>query len=81
MRYKINLNSIEQIKNFNFFISHYDCDFDILSGRYIVDAKSIMGIFSLDLSKPLDLVIHARSDEQLNSIIEGLSKFITISKS
>ena len=40
-------------------ISKFDCDFDLVSGRYVIDAKSIMGIFSLDLSKPIDLNIHA----------------------
>ena len=40
-------------------ISKFDCDFDLVSGRYVIDAKSIMGIFSLDLSKAIDLNIHA----------------------
>ena len=79
-KYKIKLNSIDKIKQFNQFIFHYDCDFDILSGRYIIDAKSIMGLFSLDLSHDLVLIIHYRSEEQLNEIITGLSKFLTISE-
>ena len=79
-KYRIQLNSIDKIKQFNQFIFHYDCDFDILSGRYIIDAKSIMGLFSLDLSHDLVLIIHYRSEEQLNEIITGLSKFLTISE-
>lgn len=79
-KYMIQLNSIDKIKHFNQFITHYDCDFDILSGRYIIDAKSIMGLFSLDLSHDLVLIIHNRSEEQLNEIITGLSKFLIISE-
>ena len=55
----ISLNSIDKVKAFVNDISKYDFDFDLVSGRYVIDAKSIMGIFSLDLSKPIDLNIHA----------------------
>ena len=56
---QISLNSIDKVKAFVNEISKFDCDFDLVSGRYVIDAKSIMGIFSLDLSKPIDLNIHA----------------------
>ena len=56
---KISLNSIDKVKAFVNEISKFDCDFDLVSGRYVIDAKSIMGIFSLDLSKNIDLNIHA----------------------
>ena len=49
---KICLNSIEKVKSFVNAITRFDVDFDLVSGRYVIDAKSIMGIFSLDLSKP-----------------------------
>ena len=65
----ISLNSIDKVKAFVNYISKYDFDFDLVSGRYVIDAKSIMGIFSLDLSKPIDLNIHAEGanlDEVLN---------------
>ena len=52
----ISLNSIEKVKQFVNLISKYDGDFDLTSGRYVIDAKSIMGIFSLDLSKPLNWI-------------------------
>ena len=45
-------------------ITKFDYDFDLVSGRYVIDAKSIMGIFSLDLSKPIDLNIHAEGDAE-----------------
>ena len=55
---QIFLNSIDKVKSFVNDISKFDYDFDLVSGRYVVDAKSIMGIFSLDLSKPIELNIH-----------------------
>ena len=49
---QISLNSIDKVKSFVNAITQYEYDFDLISGRYVIDAKSIMGIFSLDLSKP-----------------------------
>ncbi len=67
---KIQLNSIDKVKSFVNDISRFDTDFDLISGRYIIDAKSIMGIFSLDLSKPIDLAIHEESPgEDLDRVL------------
>lgn len=55
---QLSLNSIEKVKDFVNKVSRYEGSFDLLSGRYMVDAKSIMGIFSMDLSKPVTLQIH-----------------------
>ena len=55
---QISLNSIDKVKSFVNDFTKFDYDFDLVSGRYVIDAKSIMGIFSLDLSKPIDLNIH-----------------------
>ena len=55
---KIMLDSIAAVKKFVSVVSMYDFDVDLASGRYAVDAKSIMGIFSLDLSNPIQLVAH-----------------------
>ncbi len=59
------LNSIDKVKQFVNLVSRYEGDFDLVSGRYVIDAKSIMGIFSLDLSKPLALDIHDDNSAQL----------------
>lgn len=56
---RICLNSIDKVKSFVNDLTKFDIDFDLVSGRYVIDAKSIMGIFSLDLSKPIELNIHA----------------------
>ena len=71
---KISLNSIDKVKSFVNDITKFDNDFDLVSGRYVIDAKSIMGIFSLDLSKPIDLNIHA--DAGLDEILEILKPYI-----
>ena len=69
----INLGSIEKVKSFVNDITKFDNDFDLVSGRYVIDAKSIMGIFSLDLSKPIDLNIH--NEDNLDEILEVLKKY------
>lgn len=71
---KISLNSIDKVKSFVNDLAKFDTDFDLVSGRYVIDAKSIMGIFSLDLSKPIDLNIHA--EEDLNTILDVLAPYI-----
>ena len=71
---KISLNSIDKVKSFVNELSKFDVDFDLVSGRYVIDAKSIMGIFSLDLSKSIDLNIHADSDA--DKIVAALAAFI-----
>jgi len=61
---KISLNSIDKVKSFVNDISGFNAEFDLVSGRYVIDAKSIMGIFSLDLSKPIDLNIHTETETE-----------------
>ena len=61
---QISLNYIDKVKSFVNDITKFDYDFDLVSGRYVIDAKSIMGIFSLDLSKPIDLNIHAEDNAE-----------------
>ena len=65
---QISLNSIDKVKSFVNDITKFDYDFDLVSGRYVIDAKSIMGIFSLDLSKPIDLNIHAE-DTNVDAVL------------
>ena len=71
---KISLNSIDKVKSFVNDITKFDYDFDLVSGRYVIDAKSIMGIFSLDLSKPIDLNIHA--GDNLDAVLEILKPYM-----
>lgn len=60
---KVSLGTIERVKEFVSVTNRFDSDFDLVSGRYIIDAKSILGIFSIDLSKPIILRIHAQQDK------------------
>lgn len=70
----IYLNSIEKVKSFCNDIAKFDAEFDLVSGRYVIDAKSIMGIFSLDISHPIELNI--RAEEGLDEILEVLKPYI-----
>ena len=72
---QISLNSINKVKSFVNEITKFDNDFDLVSGRYVIDAKSIMGIFSLDLSKPIDLNIHA-TESDIERILEILKPYL-----
>lgn len=71
---KISLNSIDKVKSFVNTIAQFDAEFDLVSGRYVIDAKSIMGIFSLDISQPIDLHIYAESD--LDDILAAIKPYI-----
>lgn len=69
----IMLNTINDVKNFVNSVSKYDFEVDLTSGRYVIDAKSIMGIFSLDLSKPIKLDARCESSSKF---IEEIKPFI-----
>jgi len=71
---KILLASVNDVKDFVSAVTTANCDIDIAADRYVIDAKSIMGIFSLDLSKPIDLNIHADGD--VDAILAALDPYI-----
>ena len=71
---RVCLDSIDKVEGFVNDISRFNTDFDLISGRYVIDAKSIMGIFSLDLSKPIELTIH-ESDE-IDEILKVLQPYV-----
>ena len=70
---KIRLSSIEDVRNFVEVVRQFEGDIDLSSGRYVVDAKSIMGIFSLDLMHSIELIAHTDAPEAL---IEKIKSFI-----
>ena len=72
---QISLNSIDKVKSFVNAITQFNFDFDLISGRYVIDAKSMLGIFSLDLSKPIDLAIHS-GDDDIREIMEVLKPYL-----
>ena len=72
-KFEILLNSTNDVKNFVNAVTKYDFDIDLTSGRYVVDAKSIMGIFSLDLSKPITIEVHS---DNCDALVEELKPYI-----
>ena len=71
---QISLDSIDKVKSFVNAVNRLDGEFDLVSGRYIVDAKSIMGIFSLDLSRPIELQIHPSTG--IDQIMKALKPYL-----
>ena len=72
----VKIVSMQDADKFNKLCSKFDCDMDLQSGKYYVDAKSIMGIFSLDLSKPLELRINSSDANEVDAVRQKISKFI-----
>lgn len=68
---KVYLNKIEDVKEFVNLMCGFSTDSDLVSGRYVVDSKSLLGIFSLDLSKPIEIVFHGKpTDEEYNKLLK-----------
>lgn len=67
--FNIKLTTIEDIRKFVEIITRLDYDVDLSSGRYVVDAKSIMGIFSLDLMNSIQLTAHTDNIEELKKLL------------
>lgn len=72
----ISLNSIDKVKEFNSIITKYEEDFDLVSGRYVINAKSIMGTFSLDLTKDLKLVMYSSNTKTFATVLDSIKKFL-----
>ena len=71
----IKLETINDVKRFVNTVSKYDFEVDLVSGRYAVDAKSIMGIFSLDLSKEIEMDIHGEG-EAVDKYLAEISDYV-----
>ena len=67
-------DTLAKVKSFVNEVTKFDNEFDLVSGRYVVDAKSIIGIFSLDLTKPITLNIH--TDENVDKILDALKDYL-----
>ena len=68
----VNINSIDKVKRFVNAITSFDNDFDLICDRYVIDAKSIMGIFSLDLSKTLNI----QKEDNVDAVLAAIDEFI-----
>lgn len=67
---KLMLDNIDKVRQFVSIAMSKDYDIDLLSGKYIVNAKSIMGVFSLDLTKPVTMVAHCEMVAELTKQIQ-----------
>ena len=74
-RVTVNLNSITKVNKFVNETTKFESDIDIISGRYICDSKSVMGVLSYDLSKPVDIMIHSDNYEEVERFNEVLEEF------
>ncbi|MCD8335530.1 MAG: HPr family phosphocarrier protein [Clostridiales bacterium] len=74
--YQVTLNSIDSVKKFVDVTTILRCDIDVLSGRYVVDGKSIMALFSIDLNRPVTVRVH--DDEEGELFKKNVSAFLTV---
>ena len=68
----IKLSQAEEVKEFVNTVNRYEYEMDLRAGRHVVDAKSILGIFSLDLSKPISLEVYS---EQCDDLLRDIQRF------
>lgn len=72
----LNLNTIDKVKRFSNIVLTYESDIDAIRGRYIIDAKSIIGLFTIDLSKPVEIKIHSQDVEELERFENDMKPFL-----
>lgn len=71
----VNIGTVAAVKDFNFKACQQRFDVDIASGRYIIDAKSLMGVLSLDLSKPIEVRI-AADGADVEDFLDDIKEYI-----
>ena len=71
----INLNTIEKVKRFIHITNEFNCDIEIRVGKWVVDGKSIMGLFSLNLLEPLSARIDSNKKEEIESFYRVMEEF------
>lgn len=78
MRTKITvtLNDFNKIKAFGKEVGKFENDIDLVKGRYVIDAKSTIGIFTLDLSAPVDVIIHSDDEDEIRRFNEVMEAFV-----
>ena len=73
---KIKLSEIQHIRGFAGLFAKYPVELDLKQGRYIVDAKSPMGIFALDLLNPIEFIVHSDDKDMIAAIVEDVRAWI-----
>ena len=69
------LNDFNKIKRFSSEVIKFESDVDLVKGRYVIDAKSSVGIFTLDLSVPVDVIIYSKNEEEIKKFNEVMGDF------
>lgn len=75
-RITVLLNDFSKIKKFCREVVDFESDIDLIKGRYVIDAKSTIGIFTLDLSSPVDVIIHSDNKDEIKRFNEVMEEFI-----
>ena len=76
---KVSLNTVEKVKKFVNVVSKMDVDAFLTSGRYVIDAKSIMGILSLDLTKPIEISFESKegiTEDKVKECMGAIAEFV-----
>lgn len=71
---KVSINSMEKLQSFVNIVNGFSGHYDLCSGSSCVNARSMMGIFSLDISRPLDFYIH--NDEYADFVVKAISAYL-----
>ena len=71
----VSLNTIDRVKKFVNITSEFDCEIDVLQGRYIISGKSIMGIFSLNLTENVTVEIENDDENIINDFVKKMKEF------
>lgn len=71
----VNLNEMGKVNRFVNVVATFESDIDVVRGRYVIDGRSIMGLFSLDLSKPIDVILHSEDEKEISRFIEAMKKY------
>ena len=72
----LTLNTLEKVKNFSEKVILFDSDIDVLRGRYVIDAKSTLGIFTIDLTLPVEVEIHSSDENEIRRFNKEMEEFI-----
>lgn len=74
-RFSILLNDFHKVQSFMKKVLTFDCDIDLISGRYTIDAKSTMGVFTLNLINPFDVEIQSNDENEIKRFNEEMEAF------
>lgn len=69
------LNTVDRVKRFTDIANQFDCDVDVLQGKYIISGKSVMGVFSLNLTETVTVKIESDDENEINRFLKMMEEF------